>query len=142
MKNILFLIALIPVMLFGQTYVWHDSINAADVITDTVIQPVKVGESGSYYDQPSHIFLRSFKEDGMTQQDIGIIYECDDIEWNGTHIIFNTYSTAQSQFVWTTSYQGGVNKPIWIQCEHNSQTTLTGDNTKFEIRFYYTIAKF
>jgi len=101
-----------------------------------------VKKTGGYYDQPSHIFLRSFKEDGMTQQDIGIIYECDDIGWNGTHIIFNTYSTAQSQFVWTTSYQGGVNKPIWIQCEHHSQTTLTGDNTKFEIRFYYTIAKF
>jgi hypothetical protein len=48
MKKIFFLIGLIPIMIFGQSYTWHDSINAADVTTDTVIQPEKVGESGNW----------------------------------------------------------------------------------------------
>jgi hypothetical protein len=48
MKKILFLFAFVPLILSGQSYVWHDSINAANVATDTVIQPMKVGESGSY----------------------------------------------------------------------------------------------
>ncbi len=48
MKKIFFLLVLVPVIILGQTYTWHDSINAADVTTDTIIQPGKVGESGSY----------------------------------------------------------------------------------------------
>jgi hypothetical protein len=67
MKKIFFLIGLIPIMIFGQSYTWHDSINAADVTTDTVIQPIKVGESGSYSKNIAGLGCScTFKADNLT----------------------------------------------------------------------------
>lgn len=129
--------------LSGTQILNDDSIHWIDAIPGAVIVPhrVVVKKSGGYYDQGSHNYIKSHKQDGVTQQDICILYELDDPGWDGSHIIFSTYSTSQSQMPWTQAYEGGENQPIWIQCAHYG-TSLTGVETNFEIYLYYTIAYF